>query len=792
MNSFMKKGIVQKIMVVLTILILFNFTIPMRAYAGDWSLGGALLKEVMQLVSSLGDIGIGLLNNTMLGADGIGSAMLSKSNSNFQNEDSWLYLDKDKPDTEYDKLFEDGKINANSFIDIGDRFKIPNMLYSPENIFANNIAALDVNFLRENEYQAISNKESANKKSESAAGKLSGTIASWYKSFRNIAIVGLLSVLIYLGIRILISSTAPDKAKYKELLKDWFVALCLIFVIHFIMSGILMITDKVTDLFGDSVNEGITVKAYDGNEAVAFKTNLVGLIRFQAQSDDWQDTTAYTIIYFVLVIYTFMFTFLYFKRFLYTAFFTMIAPLVALTYPIDRAGDGKSQAFNMWFKEYTMNVIIQPIHLILYTVFVSSAYDLAAENPIYAIVAVGFLIPAEKFIKKMFGLDKAETAGSFGSLAGGAMLMNGLNKIASKKKVESSNSGKSSTNGEEEKNNIFMPDGSKGKLGTFGNTASNSGDINSQGSRIPNNGTNNSTTQEQQEDPRFGSNNVANPLNSNTTGLNGGSSSQSRNGETTSTGKAMGKLAIKGVKKLGKGIWKNKRKIARGLARGVGTVAGATMGLSAAAASGDPSKALAYMGAGALAGNSIGKNAVNFTADTAVKAKDMIKDKSSGIKDEWNEAKYGREYAREKQIEANNKKAKKAFLKDEKEIAKYKEMAGDMGYEGNIKDLMTAAADYKIAGITDVKMIENALKVEHKRGGIGGNLHQNMVDVASYASRNDLGKKTFDDDKKFASFEKLVASTGLPENKQEEVKQLTAQLVDREKLYNKRKREQNR
>ena len=792
MNSFMKKGIVQKIMVVLTILILFNFTIPMRAYAGDWSLGGALLKEVMQLVSSLGDIGIGLLNNTMLGADGIGSAMLSKSNSNFQNEDSWLYLDKDKPDTEYDKLFEDGKINANSFIDIGDRFKIPNMLYSPENIFANNIAALDVNFLRENEYQAISNKESANKKSESAAGKLSGTIASWYKSFRNIAIVGLLSVLIYLGIRILISSTAPDKAKYKELLKDWFVALCLIFVIHFIMSGILMITDKVTDLFGDSVNEGITVKAYDGNEAVAFKTNLVGLIRFQAQSDDWQDTTAYTIIYFVLVIYTFMFTFLYFKRFLYTAFFTMIAPLVALTYPIDRAGDGKSQAFNMWFKEYTMNVIIQPIHLILYTVFVSSAYDLAAENPIYAIVAVGFLIPAEKFIKKMFGLDKAETAGSFGSLAGGAMLMNGLNKIASKKKVESSNSGKSSTNGEEEKNNIFMPDGSKGKLGTFGNTASNSGDINSQGSRIPNNGTNNSTTQEQQEDPMFGSNNVANPLNSNTTGLNGGSSSQSRNGETTSTGKAMGKLAIKGVKKLGKGIWKNKRKIARGLARGVGTVAGATMGLSAAAASGDPSKALAYMGAGALAGNSIGKNAVNFIADTAVKAKDMIKDKSSGIKDEWNEAKYGREYAREKQIEANNKKAKKAFLKDEKEIAKYKEMAGDMGYEGNIKDLMTAAADYKIAGITDDKMIENALKVEHKRGGIGGNLHQNMVDVASYASRNDLGKKTFDDDKKFASFEKLVASTGLPENKQEEVKQLTAQLVDREKLYNKRKREQNR
>ena len=81
----------------------------------------------------------------------------------------------------------------------------------------------------------------------------------------------------------------------------------------------------------------------------------------------------------------------------------MIAPLVALTYPLDRLGDGKSQAFNMWFKEYTMNAIIQPIHLILYTVFVSSAIqftDGSGFNIIYALVAIGFMLPAEKFNKK--------------------------------------------------------------------------------------------------------------------------------------------------------------------------------------------------------------------------------------------------------------------------------------------------------------------------------------------------------------------------------------------------------
>ena len=78
----------------------------------------------------------------------------------------------------------------------------------------------------------------------------------------------------------------------------------------------------------------------------------------------------------------------------------MIAPLVALTYPIDKVGDGKAQAFNMWFKEYAMNAVIQPVHLVLYTALVTSAIDLAKDNVIYAVVAIAFLIPAEKFIKK--------------------------------------------------------------------------------------------------------------------------------------------------------------------------------------------------------------------------------------------------------------------------------------------------------------------------------------------------------------------------------------------------------
>ena len=93
------------------------------------------------------------------------------------------------------------------------------------------------------------------------------------------------------------------------------------------------------------------------------------------------------------------------------AFLTMIAPLVGLTYPIDKLKDGKAQAFNMWFKEYTFNLFIQPIDLILYIILIQSAVSLAETNFLYGIVAIGFLLQAEKFIKKMFGLGAEGGAG---------------------------------------------------------------------------------------------------------------------------------------------------------------------------------------------------------------------------------------------------------------------------------------------------------------------------------------------------------------------------------------------
>ena len=135
------------------------------------------------------------------------------------------------------------------------------------------------------------------------------------------------------------------------------------------------------------------------------------------------NSIGYTIVFIALVIYTVMFLIIYLKRVIYMAFLTMIAPLVALTYPIDKISDGQAQAFNMWLKEYVYNLLLQPFHLLLYTMLIGSAMEMATNNMIYTLVALGFLIPAEKLLRRFFGFDqKAPEAGSIvGGVVGGSM-----------------------------------------------------------------------------------------------------------------------------------------------------------------------------------------------------------------------------------------------------------------------------------------------------------------------------------------------------------------------------------
>lgn len=88
---------------------------------------------------------------------------------------------------------------------------------------------------------------------------LKGVISKWYFILRNLALLALMLILIYTGIRIVIGSTAGQKAKYKERLMDWFVAVCLLFIMHYIMIFAIEMVGKITELI---VNMGEPERFY--------------------------------------------------------------------------------------------------------------------------------------------------------------------------------------------------------------------------------------------------------------------------------------------------------------------------------------------------------------------------------------------------------------------------------------------------------------------------------------------------------------------------------------------------
>ncbi len=306
----------------------------------------------------------------------------------------------------------------------------------------------------------------------STATQLRDVITQWYFKLRNFALLVLMLVLIYSGIRIVIGSTAGEKAKYKERLMDWLVAMCLLFIMHYIVVFAVQLTEEITKLVSNiNPNGGLelieltdkqktsadkvladegyntvdTGGIYDDAGRLVWPTDLLGKFKIKTQitEDGTTRWLGYSICYCVLVLFTLFFAFTYLRRVVYMAFLTIIAPLVAMTYPIDKITDGKAQAFNSWLKEYIFNLLIQPMHLILYTVLVSSAYKLAADSPLYAIVAIGFMMPAEKLVRSFFGFEKAKTPGLLNGAAGAALAMTGMQKLFGGHK---SSGGKSSAN----------------------------------------------------------------------------------------------------------------------------------------------------------------------------------------------------------------------------------------------------------------------------------------------------------------------------------------------------------
>ena len=615
---------------------------------------------------------------------------------------------------------------------------LPNITLTPYQIISNKNEIFSVNIFK---------KDSNN--NDSIISNFRKIVRDWYATLRTIAIVGMMSVLIYIGIRIVISSTADSKAKYKQMLWDWLIAACLIFVMHYIMIFTNLLVDSFSDLI-DSIHvevdgkktnattyvnekgvEGFLIgakknekgeyeidesssdlikaayqalakksadaggstevnnneyyflkdlngtKASDENDAkILFwpADDFIVQSRMYAQKSKKEDGLSgnfqyvgFGITYVVLTAYVAVFCWVYIKRLIYMIFLTLISPLVALTYPIDKVKDGQAQAFNFWFREYMYNLLLQPLHMLLYMLLIGSAMQFATENPIYVIVSLGFMVPAEKLIKAMFGF-KGQTPGSMPGVAAGALMMHATRKLFGNPPKQPGESANNNGGGKEPKIDDGAP-GATQRVKGFNSDVFKTGSSEEKSQE-----SNGGEDEELDETGQAWMDLINNNSEEESGGSSGGSSGESSGGSSGgSPGGSSGgssrellgvsregtpirnKRTISGPRKLvktigesrlgaaarvaGKSIWSNKGKAAKKIAA---TAAGVTLGGAlagvggvAAIVGGDPSKAREYMALGGLAGYKFGAGGTESLINGAKSGLNTINNINNAIDKEY-------------------------------------------------------------------------------------------------------------------------------------------------------------
>ncbi len=250
---------------------------------------------------------------------------------------------------------------------------------------------------------------------------MSEALTNTYSFFRSIAIIAYMMITVYMGVKILLSSTAEKGAKHKEL----FLYLIQGAIILFLFPYVIRYTIEINNAFVQYIYElkGNKTQSVYGSISSAKDKGSEGLGAASAVTSEVQDSLeagedymsimyrnamrqgwiTYAICFAVMVKQLIAFLIIYFKRLLTVVFLIAVFPLVSISYAIDKIGDGKSQAFNNWYKEFALNVFLQSFHAIVYVIGMALITEIGKGGMdgslIIVILILEFISKGDEFLR---------------------------------------------------------------------------------------------------------------------------------------------------------------------------------------------------------------------------------------------------------------------------------------------------------------------------------------------------------------------------------------------------------
>lgn len=385
--KFIKSNLAKKLIIILVALMIFNIAIPKQVNAA-WNFSGILMKPISSLILSfLVSIDV-QLSAFMLIADiaveGIGGIV-----------------------EQITQLGEDKNLTGDETVQGIADLTIKKLFIGPDTIFTGGVALLDANIFEAqttvdiNTGESVANIATLAYNGGNFAGTIKRGIATTYVILRNICAMIMLAGLIFTGIRVLVTANTPTKmAQWRQLLQDWLIGMILLIFSHVLMYGIFWVSDIITDALAKNL------AGFGGLNFTLVKTCLM--------SFDSATQIICLVMLGYLIYLTVVFAISYFKRLLWICVLIVIAPIVSIMYAF---GNQTKQIYSKWIREYVTTVLVQPFHLIVYYTLVSVPLNMVSAGTleytglgtfkmIYALGAISFIRPAEKYIRQLFGMNQ--------------------------------------------------------------------------------------------------------------------------------------------------------------------------------------------------------------------------------------------------------------------------------------------------------------------------------------------------------------------------------------------------
>jgi hypothetical protein len=229
---------------------------------------------------------------------------------------------------------------------------------------------------------------------------LKSNVASTFNITEYFGILLSLPIFIYALFRALGAQSARDLAAWKKVLGRWLVVLILLFIVQYILAAIAEFNNVIMNMLWN-VRLELESQGHTGIEIELFEKTADQILNTGGNL-----SLAYSIEFIFMAGLQILFFIKYIMRMFSLMLLTVLGPIIIIMHGFKIMLGKDSSTLKSWIKKYISLIYMQPIHAILYLVFMFTASEIVVQIPVLAIIMMYALYRGENIAKGLLNMEE--------------------------------------------------------------------------------------------------------------------------------------------------------------------------------------------------------------------------------------------------------------------------------------------------------------------------------------------------------------------------------------------------